>query len=680
MLECKGQKNEKYNDFVSKLKNSLGNLRKSEKVKSTKNLSLIDFTNSKPSFKIEDKNQKTQNNPNQKQIKTSLVLKKYDDLLVNNESKTNYREDIIINFIYSVCDFFNNKKFNMERLRPLDFSDLKKLVNDAQPPGMYKRLSGEEKKKYLSNLLETKNKLIEIKNQRIEDVKKEGKQMFLIKIKNKCIGIPKFDFYIPYNDYEIYIVKKCLLNSWFLPPPSYYLERFSKSTGEEEKNDELNASKKFFKIFFPISLNNKNLLDLLSKNIHLYLKKEWLEEDKYFSHHKQENKKISKDVEEKESENNHNETNLYPPNPNLKIDISNTGKSLHHKKKKINSETMHTLLNDYTDYSTQALEPIMNSKGSGVWLNYPEFKKYFNSCVFFFNPKMFKNILNLDNNWNYNYDCYEFNYNFSIIYLHLDDADIPNHFFKNNLSSLFIVFEPNDSNCENTLEIDYYADFDLVDSSTGKIIREKIHLTNFYSNIFIEEMDCRKSYFLILKSFMTPFGFNLTLFSDHNMEYMNYDTYIKNFANFVSQKFNMDYLLIEKNKNYLLGKFSIKSCEQVKFKINIGIDDSLAKNYIEIYLIYGKNSSKIKKITFNSLTLFSIEPLANNEPYYLVIVINPPFNIKEGSFILEFFYDKQNVEIQLIEYMEPYKIFEKFMPNKYGVLFKETITVIFINF
>ena len=200
---------------------------------------------SKTQFKIDDNNNLQQAMQpdgliksilrNNNSIKTSLNLIKFDEVIANNENHR--RQDIIVNFAYSLLDFFDNKKYNMDRLKPLDFSDLKKIVKEAQPQGVYKRLTGVEKKKYLANLLEMKNKQIELKNKRIEDIKKEGKLLHLIKIKNGCIGIPTYDFYVQFSDYDVYMAKKCMLNNWILPPPSYYIERFPKI--DEEKLEDL---------------------------------------------------------------------------------------------------------------------------------------------------------------------------------------------------------------------------------------------------------------------------------------------------------------------------------------------------------------------------------------------------------------------------------------------------------
>ena len=248
-------KKNKYIDFVSKLK-SFNNIKnKTHKTKSSNDLKLFDFSNTETVFKIQENkpydvhklhellNQRIIKSfaRNDNTIKTSTNLVKFDPSMESLGKNDNIkRDDILVNFIYSILEIFDNKKYNMLRLKQVDFSDLKKIVREAQPPGVYKRLSGEEKKIYLSNVLEIKNKQIEYKNQRIEDLKKEGKQFSLIKIKNCCKGIPKFEFYIPYTDYEIFITRKCILNNWALPPPVFYKkehflgsEKFEKKEFEE---------------------------------------------------------------------------------------------------------------------------------------------------------------------------------------------------------------------------------------------------------------------------------------------------------------------------------------------------------------------------------------------------------------------------------------------------------------
>ena len=140
--------------------------------------------------------------------------------LENEENKT--REDILLNFCYSIIDFFDNKKYNMDRLKPIDFSDMIKSSKESQSNSLYKRLSALDKKEYLKKLSEMKMQQNELKNERINQILAEGRRIYLIKIKSDLSSIPKLNFLCNFKDEEIFNTKKCLLNNWILPPPEFY--------------------------------------------------------------------------------------------------------------------------------------------------------------------------------------------------------------------------------------------------------------------------------------------------------------------------------------------------------------------------------------------------------------------------------------------------------------------------
>ena len=78
--------------------------------------------------------------------------------------------------LYDVIDFFNNKEYNMNRLQPIDFSDLKAMLKNFNKNNVFKQLNKEEKKEYISNLKEIKEKQRFLKAQRIESLKLKGPQ------------------------------------------------------------------------------------------------------------------------------------------------------------------------------------------------------------------------------------------------------------------------------------------------------------------------------------------------------------------------------------------------------------------------------------------------------------------------------------------------------------------------
>ena len=78
-----------------------------------------------------------------KSKKYPTIIQQRKKLNKNNNSLIS-SENILFNFLYSIEDFFQNEKFNMKRLRFLDFSDLQKQFSDDKV--QFKQLAPNEKK------------------------------------------------------------------------------------------------------------------------------------------------------------------------------------------------------------------------------------------------------------------------------------------------------------------------------------------------------------------------------------------------------------------------------------------------------------------------------------------------------------------------------------------------------
>ena len=152
--------------------------------------------------------------------------------------------------LYDIVDFFDNKKYNMNRLQPIDFSDLKAMLKNFNKNNVFKQLNKEEKKEYISNLKEIKEKQRYLKAERIESLKLEGPQYYSVKIQNK--GIDKTSYAAKYCEQDYQMAKKCLLNKWDFPPMEYLDKRYEekkalereKELQEEMEQEEKNKKKK----------------------------------------------------------------------------------------------------------------------------------------------------------------------------------------------------------------------------------------------------------------------------------------------------------------------------------------------------------------------------------------------------------------------------------------------------
>ena len=147
-----------------------------------------------------------------------------------------YKEKIFVGVIYDIIEFFNNNCFNMSRLLPIDFSDLRAMIKAFTSNNVFKQLSKEEKKAYIHELREIKRKQKEEKNKRIESLKAKGKKYCCIKIHNSSVAEP--NFFRLHNDEEIEMTKKCILNNWNFPPLEYLEHVYESIHNNNEKNDD----------------------------------------------------------------------------------------------------------------------------------------------------------------------------------------------------------------------------------------------------------------------------------------------------------------------------------------------------------------------------------------------------------------------------------------------------------
>ena len=122
----------------------------------------------------------------------------------------------------------------MSRLKALDFEDLKRNLKAYNV--IFKQLNQTEKREYIKQRKILKEKQLEIKNKRIEQLQNEGKPFLIIKVKSDSSGQYKLNSVLMYTEEEIYMAKKCILNNWKYPPPDFFSKHFKKY--EDLKNEE----------------------------------------------------------------------------------------------------------------------------------------------------------------------------------------------------------------------------------------------------------------------------------------------------------------------------------------------------------------------------------------------------------------------------------------------------------
>ena len=574
--------------------------------------------------------------------------------IIHHFSLLDAKLKVISNYAYSINDFFCNETFNMNRLKPLDFSDLKQTLKDTTV--VFKQLSQQEKKEYIQQRKELKAKQLEIKNKRIEELKNEGSKFLIIKIKNNSVGQYKLNSILAYSEEDILMAKKCLLNSWKYPPPTFfdtYFKRF------EDDGTAVVASPPQPKPSIKIEQNLNTIMEV--------------------------NSKPASNPQLGEPQN--PSSPQHPPkSPEKKPKPSPLP-----QKKKIGSldwtrqAYIQLIGGDLSQYegdpeTNTIKEPIIKTSG-GNWMNLSDFKSLFNTFLILHNPiAIFKGgNLSVDNNWNYyKLDIYEPLDDFAVF--KLDSSTIEKQEGEVKTYSAFLIFEPNnDKTLPSRDKLYSYIIFDLYDSDHN-LIENDIHLNRFYSTFRFSNLIDSKDYYLIIKGGIYQFGFFLQIFSEaHKLESMSYLNYMKSSYEYNISEFKIEHPMIEKGTYFLLGRFCIEANTneegipveepgELKIIFNVKYNVKYVKPFIDIYLLRDDDNDSGKKVYINE------EISLPQGKYYVVVSFNKPrYTLKENTIGIEVMYSNKNYKIEQIENVDFFEIKEDYVHNRHNILFKEII-------
>jgi hypothetical protein len=515
---------------------------------------------------------------------------------------------IYSDFAYSIVELFYSNEFNMRRLKPVDFSDLRKKIQDAKVS--YKQLSKEAKKHYIQNLKDLKMKQKEEKARRLEELKKPGKKFYLIKIKNNVVDkrSQPLTFTLPFNDEEIEMAKKCMLNAWKYPPPEFFDPTYIDVSKDKD-------------------LNNSTISD---------------------DHHKAKHGDFISSLWTKE---------FYS----------------------------RQILNDQVEIFNNSKQPV--TRQSGEWLDIKDFSTTFKYFIVLHNPKFYPYSITVDNNWhNYNTDLYQPSMAQTVFYLspNTNLNFCANNKLTNEKSCVMILFEPNTNNPNDYpnryTDVNYYLNFDLYDINGISLLEnDSICLNNLYSVFQFDDLSLDGEYFLVLRGSIVPFGFHLKIFSDHCLESMSYNNYLKRFQSYGGHNFNVSYPSLEENKFSVLSKFKLNFLmrpfgdSKIIFSVH-KLEDNYFKQFIEIYVVYNNNQDKRKIYLDKEINLNSLCPNGESE-VTMIITCTPPFNSAEGQFELEAVTNEPNLKIEMIEHIDPFELGDTYSVNKHGVVCQELIYV-----
>ena len=561
---------------------------------------------------------------------TSKYVALKEELLKKSKEQLNNR--VYTGLLYSIVELFNNKEFNMNRLLPIDFSDLRELMKNFNTTNVFKQLSRAEKREYIKKLKDIKTIQKEEKTKRIENLKLKGKKYFSIKIENNSVEEPTF--ITNHNDEEIQMTKKCLTNNWGYPPIRYLNEVYYRMHVNDPSNHlDDNIHKKKNSIIDPEKKEVINIEDLQENLV-------------------QKDMKILKEELEKVS--------------NRKYKSSTWNKEVYFQ----------LIENDIDQYSEQK-EPLEREDGN--WVEPNEFYQTFDNFIILYNPSEYLYKFEWDNLWYDTKDSLKIIEENKVLHLIPEENTQKTH--------IIILFSANSDDQNKFRDVPYTIHFILAKKNDKLENGRFITLNNFFGCEHVDNLDPDSEYFLVYKGGIFPSGFYIKFLSDFKIEPFPKNEFFIN-EGFIKNTINIEHDNLKYDENYLLLRCNVKFETKTKFYIiNHNNKDNYLNEFIEFYVLEKNNFNQKKKIEFENL--FELDP----REYIFIINVKPPYNIESNQFdidILTFSEDEKAIEIsqtntevpgennngliiEEINSLPPYIISDKYKPNKHFILFKEFV-------
>ena len=608
-------------------------------------------------------------------LTTESIYQNYQKYITKKTNKI-HKSGIICDVGYTLLELFQCGNFNMKRLKPIYFGDMKLDIKVK-----YKQMTPEEKAIYLDKIKELRKNQKKEKENRINKYLDIGENMLCLKFTNKSLSNDNkkvFEIETLYNLREIEAAKFCIKNNFAFPPVNYFENTFIPKLTKDEETGEINFwTKNFYhkllKNYFKVKEEEQRLI---------------IEEEKKLENLKKEEEAKKMGV-------------VYVPS----YEDNNDDKKLKD----------HFLLNEFEEKSVtfnEDLNKIIENIIPGTWMRFDIFKDCFNNFILFKNMDEFKSQLTIDNIWyNYDKDIYEEKESSRIVHLtKIENSENSVKNSENNSclkeSELYIIFEPNSE--KNRKSVSSELPYEINEETKKK---NKYNDISFSLTIIIYEIDIdnkkateltsysmknyfsilnlnlskisknpeTKEYFINIQGDLCPFGYHLHYLSNkYNIENYTYNQFLINFKNFIEKKINIIHPILPKSEFYLIKTFILEhkklddenESKIAKIMTNFeGYDDNILKNNIDVVLI---NSVTNKKIKIYYKKLFEID-FSSCPKYRVELSIISPGNIPERSFDYIILYDNPNINIEVLDNIYPFYIRQKYIPNRHHIVFNELI-------
>ena len=546
---------------------------------------------------------------------TPSLRKSLNNIPIIFKPKSNKKLDngIYLDCAYTVIEIFSSQNFNMKRLRPINFSDLKLDTNKK-----YKQMNVDEKNVYKVQIQELRKKQKSELKVRMNDFISQGDNIYLIKFSNQSLidldkKIKMYQTVGAFTSEEMEMAKFCLVNQREFPPSEYFTPTFVSKIFKDEETGEIN--------FWTQKFYEKKILKLQK-------------------------------ILEQHTEETSNEVQL-PTSPCKRDEGCWT--ELENFQNSFNKFTVLTNCSSFTN------KLVINN----VWYNFEEDLYEENES---------SKIIKITKSQTENVDEGSTNKIDGTLFLLFEPNAEKNNKSVSSELPLPIVSERIRSNKFD--DIIYSLNINIYSVSKEKELKKysSIIMKKLFSPKEIQNLDCENDYLLIIKGGIVPFGYVLNFFSnDFQFEQYSYSQFLADYKNFTNKKIQISHPNLPKKVFYVISRIRISSTDEangiVKFYMNyLNYEDKYVRETMEIFII---NSKTNKKKTVVPKEIISID-FSICDVYYIEISLIPSYDIPSRSFEFEISYEsKPSIVIEPIQLIMPFSISQQYIPNKHAILFNE---------
>ena len=572
--------------------------------------------------------------------------------------------EVVKNYIYSINDYFESKKYNMRRTKKISFNDLE--MENEETKWEFKQLNLNEKKDYMIKRNNLKKQHKEQRAKRIDLLKKipENNEFKLFKINSNCLNLPKnYKIFDLFDDKEISMGRKCLANGWEFPPMEFFtfdqmpdppISESEMKVNKIRNNEEMMKYRKIKKRMGLYGWTLDNYKELCENN---YIEEKKLDENSIIKTRKSEDK-IGIWFENKKI------NQLFD-----KILVVFNGDDLY--------KSNHLCDNGYYNYLTDVYEPVeeyqafylinerlQNEREAALLMEQSKLKgknsknlEYKNSNSNAINNLASKSSIHMGNMGNINT-----NENLGIDLV-----------FQPYIEQLYLHPQPK-------VYLMPYINIDIYDCETQSKIYSKITLNQFFSSFYSDKFDNNGEYYIIITDGYYPCGYTLNIASNgFCIKNMTRNKFYQQILNYKTQEFTLDFPSLEKDKLWLFGKILITNNSSnkstIRFKLNINYQIKQILPFIKVFVENQKIHEKKREIQldeFFTLEQENTEEIKSKD--YITILIKPEYLLKSSSIDVEILYNNEEFNFELLDLVQPYEIIgETFESNNNGLIFSEYI-------